>query len=74
MKTRRFALDLLLGLMALLALVVPCVQLGAAAHMAATDNSLAQRYLQVCNTEGTLCTIKTGEAASRVFGRLLPGN
>lgn len=74
MKIHRLTLDLLLGLLALLALAVPLTQLGAAAHVAATESNLARRYIQVCNAEGTLCTIKTGEAASQVFGRLLPGS
>ena len=73
MNVRRLALDLLLGLVALLALALPLAQLGAAAHVAAVERGLAKRYASVCNVEGTLCTIKSGQAASQAFGRLLPG-
>lgn len=74
MQIRRFALDLLLGLVALLALVVPCAQLGAAAYMAATESDLSRRHKQVCNVEGNLCSITSGRAAHQEFGRLLPGH
>lgn len=74
MNVRRLALDLLLGLVVLLALAVPLAQLGAAAHVAAVESGLASRYTPVCNVEGTLCTIKSGDAAGQAFGRLLPGH
>jgi hypothetical protein len=42
--------------------------------MSSTERRLASRFQQVCNVEGTLCVIATGQAASTPFGRLLPGH
>ncbi len=74
LKTPRFAFDLLIGIVTLVTLAVPIAQLAAAAHIAATESRLAQRYTEVCNVEGNLCATKSGRDASQIFGRLLPGN
>ncbi len=74
MKRPLVIVDLILVLLALLAVLVPLAQLFADDHVQGTEQRLASRYRQVCNTEGNLCVIATGAPASRPFGRLLPGH
>jgi hypothetical protein len=73
-KSRRFLLDVLIAVASLMALSVPMVQLGAAAHVEATQMQLKARFTEVCNVEGNLCTVKAGALAGMPFGRLLPGH
>jgi hypothetical protein len=74
MNHPRVILDLILVLLALVAFLVPAAQIAAEGHMSSTERRLASRFQQVCNVEGTLCVIATGQAASTPFGRLLPGH
>ena len=74
MKSRRFLLDALIAVVALLALAVPLAQLGTAAHVEATQAQLKARFTEVCNVEGNLCTVKAGASAGMPFSRLLPGH
>ena len=73
MKNPRVILDLILVLAALVALLIPFMQIEAEAHVGQTERQFASRYTEVCNAEGNLCVIASGASRSRAFGRLLPG-
>lgn len=73
MNHPRFILDLILVLAALVALLIPFMQIAAEAHVGQTERQFAHRYTEVCNAEGNLCVIASGASRSQAFGRLLPG-
>jgi len=73
MNHPRIILDLILVLAALVALLIPVMQIAAEAHVGQTEQQFARRYAEVCNAEGNLCVITSGASRSQAFGRLLPG-
>lgn len=73
MKHPRIILDLILALAALVALLIPLMQIAAEAHVGQTERQFARRYAEVCNVEGNLCVIASGTSRGQPFGRLLPG-
>jgi hypothetical protein len=73
MNHPRIIVDLILVLAALVALLIPLVQIAAEAHVEQTERQFARRYTEVCNAEGNLCVIASGTSRGQPFGRLLPG-
>lgn len=73
MKHPRVIVDLILVLAAVIALLIPVLQIAAEAHVGQTERQLARRFTEVCNAEGTLCVIASGANQAKPFGRLLPG-
>jgi hypothetical protein len=73
MNHPRIIVDLILVLAALVALLIPLVQIAAEAHVEQTERQFARRYTEVCNVEGNLCVIASGASRGQSFGRLLPG-
>ena len=69
----RVIFDLILALAAVIAALVPLLQVVAELHVDQTEQQFARRYTEVCNVEGNLCVIASGTSKSQPFGRLLPG-